>query len=192
MKLRKNVIAATILAIISGSACAADTNTGTIHFTGQIIEPSCTIQGDDGTDSSTIPLGTYPTSLFTAIGVESTLVPFSITLANCPLTSDGLAKVQLTFNGPSTLTGAATLLDVSKITTEGDTAAEGVGIAISPDGKDTQLISIDGKEDQIYIDLPEIKGDTIKSDFNARYKSFATSVTAGPADGDLTVNILYR
>ena len=191
MNLRKNVIAATILAIISGSACAAETNAGTIHFTGQIIEPSCTIQGDDGTDS-TVPLGTYTTSLFTATGVESTLVPFSITLADCPLTSEGLAKVQLTFNGPSTLTGSTTLLDVSKITTEGDTAATGVGIAISPDGKDTQLISMDGKEDQIYIDLPDKKGDTIKSDFNARYKSFASSVTAGPADGDLTVNILYR
>ncbi|ABP61117.1 fimbrial protein [Enterobacter sp. 638] len=191
MNLRKNVIAATMLAIISGSACAAETNAGTIHFTGQIIEPSCTIKGDDGTDS-TVPLGTYPTSLFTASGDESTLVPFSITLVDCPVKSDGLPQVQLTFTGPTTLTGATTLLDVSKITTTGDTAATGVGIAISAKGEDDQLLSLDGKEGQIYIDLPEAKEDQIKSDFNARYKSFAAKVTAGPADGDLTVNILYR
>lgn len=189
MKLRKNVIAATILAIISGSACAAETNAGTIHFTGQIIEPSCTIKGDNGTDS-TVPLGTYPTSLFTDVGDESTLVPFSITLVDCPVKSDGLPQVQLTLTGPTTLTGATTLLDVG--TTTGDTAATGVGIAISAQGEDDQLLSLDGKEGQVYIDLPEAPEDQIKSNFNARYKAFASTVTAGPADGDLTVNILYR
>lgn len=194
MNLRKKIIAGAILAFVTGSVFAAeadDKNTGTIHFTGQIIEPSCAIQGDDGTDS-TVPLGTYPTSLFAATGDESTLTPFSITLADCPLKSDGLPQVQLTFTGKTALTGAVTLLDVSKITTEGDTAAEGVGIAISPKGKDTTLISMDGSEDQIWINLPDKKGDSIKSDFNARYKSFSTTVKAGPADADLTVNILYR
>jgi len=34
--------------------------------------------------------------------------------------------------------------------------------------------------------------DILTTNFNARYKSFADTVTAGPADGDLTVNILYR
>jgi type 1 fimbrial protein len=53
-----------ILSLVSVSAIAAEMNAGTIHFTGQIIEPSCTIDGDNGTDS-TVPLGTYPNSLFT-------------------------------------------------------------------------------------------------------------------------------
>lgn len=34
--------------------------------------------------------------------------------------------------------------------------------------------------------------DTLTTNFNARYKSFTDKVTAGPADGDMTVNILYR
>lgn len=191
MNVTKKAIASVILALSSTSVFASEMNAGTIHFTGQIIEPSCTIVGENGTDS-TVPLGTYPKSLFTDIGTESTLMPFSVTLADCPLKSDGLPSVQLTFNGPTTQAASTTLLDVSKITTDGDTAATGVGIAISPDGKNTQLIAMDGTEEQVSIELPTKKEDTIKAYFNARYKSFSKTVTAGPADADLTVNILYR
>lgn len=191
MDFKKNIIAGVALATLSMTGFAAEMNAGTIHFTGEIIEPSCTIQGDNGTDS-TIPLGTYPKSLFTEVGKETTLMPFTITLANCPLKSDGLPAVQLTFNGPTSLTNTNTLLDVSKITTTGDTAATGIGVAVSPAGKDTQFITMDGAEGQVYIELATKSSDTIKADFNARYKSFATEVTAGPADADMTVNILYR
>ncbi|EPR0411494.1 fimbrial protein [Enterobacter asburiae] len=191
MDLKKKIIAGFVLATLSMNGFAAEMNAGTIHFTGEIIESSCTIQGDDGTDS-TIPLGTYPSSLFTTVGTETALMPFSITLANCPLTSAGLPAVQLTFNGPTTLTKTKTLLDVSKITTTGETAATGIGIAVSPAGKDDQLVTMDGAEGQIYIELASKSEDTIKADFNARYRSFADAVTAGPADADMTVNILYR
>ncbi|MEG5463550.1 fimbrial protein [Enterobacter chuandaensis] len=191
MDFRKNIIAGLALATVSMNGFAAEMNAGTIHFTGEIIEPSCTIQGDNGTDS-TIPLGTYPKSLFTDVGTETTLMPFTITLANCPLKSDGLPAVQLTFNGPTTLTQTNTLLDVSKITTTGDTAATGIGVAVSPAGKDDQLITMDGAEGQVYIELATKSSDTILANFNARYKSFAADVTAGPADADMTVNILYR
>lgn len=191
MDLKNNIFAGIALAAVSMNSFAAEMNAGTIHFTGEIIEPSCTIEGDNGTDS-TIPLGTYPKSLFTEVGKETTYMPFTITLANCPLKSDGLPAVQLTFNGPTTLTKTNTLLDVSKITTTGDTAATGIGVAVSPAGKNDQLITMDGAEDQVYIELATKSSDTIQADFNARYKSFAASVTAGPADADMTVNILYR
>ena len=191
MDFKKNIIAGLALATLSMSSFAAEMNAGTIHFTGEIIEPSCTIQGDNGTDS-TIPLGTYPTSYFTEVGKETSLTPFSITLANCPLRSDGLPAVQLTFVGPTDLTGTTTLLNVSKITTSGHTAAAGIGIAVSPAGRNEQLITMDGAEEQVYIELATKSSDTIKADFNARYKSFAANVTAGPADADMTVNILYR
>jgi type 1 fimbrial protein len=88
MDFKKNIIAGLALATLSMNGFAAEMNAGTIHFTGEIIESSCTIQGDDGTDS-TIPLGTYPTSLFNTVGKETALMPFSITLANCPLKAMG-------------------------------------------------------------------------------------------------------
>lgn len=191
MNARGHIISGALLALASTGTFAAELNAGTIHFTGQIIEPSCEIQGDDGTNS-TVPLGTYPTSLFSTPGTESTLAPFSIVLVDCPLKSDGLPAVQLTFNGTTALTGYSTLLDVSKITTAGDTAATGVGIAVSPENKDTQLITMDGGEGQVFIELPTLTGDSVQANFNARYKSFSQTVTAGPADADMTVNILYR
>ena len=192
MHRNRYILASLLFCCVNFKALADENNAGTIHFTGEIIEPSCTISGDNGTDS-TVKLGTYPTSLFEpGPGTESDLIPFSITLENCPLQSDGLAAVQLTFNGPTTLTGSTSLLDVSKITTGGTTAATGIGIAISPADDATQLLKLDGSDGQVYIDLPTKSADSIGADFNARYKSFAQTVTAGPADGDLTVNILYR
>lgn len=91
MNARGHIISGALLALASTGTFAAELNAGTIHFTGQIIEPSCEIQGDDGTNS-TVPLGTYPTSLFSTPGTESTLAPFSIVLVDCPLKSDGDRK----------------------------------------------------------------------------------------------------
>lgn len=187
----KRKLFAVLMALASTTAIAAEDNAGTIHFTGEIIEPSCVIVGDSGTDYS-VPLGSFPTSLFTEVGTASDLVPVTITLKDCPLTSTGLPAIQLTFKGPTTLTGSTTLLDVSKVTTAGTTAAEGVGIALSPEGEDATLISFDGSDSQVYIPLPSKASDTISTTLNARYISFASTVTPGPADADLTVNILYR
>lgn len=191
MNYTKSTVASLVILITSAGAFAAEMNAGTIHFTGQIIEPSCTIEGDDGTDT-TVPLGTYPKSVFTEVGKETDLMDFAITLADCPLKSDGLPSVQLTFNGQTALTGSKTLLDVSKITTDGAAAAKGIGIAVSPAGDATKFIAFDGSEEQVHITLPTIKDDLIHADFTARYKSFSTTVEPGAADADLTVNILYR
>lgn len=76
---KRNVfIAMTILS--SATVFAAEDNAGKIHFTGEIIEPSCVIIGDGGTNEYKIPLGTYPTSFFSSIGTESDLVPVGIIL----------------------------------------------------------------------------------------------------------------
>lgn len=191
MNFNKKVVASAFLALVSGSAFADEMNAGTIHFTGEIIEPSCTIIGDDGKDS-TVPLGTWTTTSFTEVGKETTLTEFPITLKDCPLKSSGLPAIQLTFTGPTDLTGSKYLLNVSTITTTGTTAATGVGIGVSLKGQDTDLISMDGAEEQVYITLPTKSSDTISATFNARYKSFSSTVTPGPADADMTVNILYR
>ena len=193
MSIKKYALLVALMAASTGNAYAAEMNAGTIHFTGLIIEPSCTIEGDNGTEQ-TVPLGTYPTSLFTTPGTESELTPFSIKLVDCPLKSDGLASVQLTFNGQTTLTGSSTLLDVSKLTTSADQAAEGIGIAISPADFPNVFIEMDGTEGHSYIELPVRVEDKIILNYYARYKSFAAAadIKAGAADGDLTVNILYH
>ena len=191
MKIKQKIILMALLSAFASNGYSAETNAGTIHFTGEIISPSCTISGTNGTDS-TVELGTYPISYFGSVGTQSPFTMFNILLDNCPVATDGLPAVQLTFNGTTTLTGSTSLLDVSKITTGGSAAATGVGIEISPVGADTTLLEFDGREEQVYIELTESSSDTIRASFNARYKSFNKTVTAGPADADLTVNILYR
>lgn len=189
---KKSLLLGTLLLLTSSNSLAAEMNAGTIHFTGEIIEPSCEITGDGGTSDLNIPLGTYPSSYFDVVGKETTLMPVRFMLDNCPLKSDGLPAIQLTFTGASVLTGDVTLLDVSQITTTGDAAATGVGIAVSPEGDDTNLLHLDGSEGQLSLDLPDIANDSVLVDLNARYKSFAQDVEPGAADADLVVNILYR
>lgn len=189
--MKRNLFIA-MIALSSATVFAAENNAGKIHFTGEIIEPSCVIVGDGGTTEYKIPLGTYPTTFFSSIGKESDLVPVSISLEDCPLKSDGLPNIQLTFTGPFALTHSNTLLDVSKITTSGAIAATGVGIALSPNESNTTFIKVDGTEGQLVLGLPTLPTDNVYATFNARYKSFASTVTPGPADADLTINIVYH
>lgn len=179
-----------ISACFATMAHADEMNAGKIHFTGSIIEPSCEISGNDGKDNK-VPLGTYPTSRFVAANDESDLIPFNITLTKCPVATTGLPNVQLTFSG-TTVASTPTLLAVSKLTTAGTTAATNIGIAVSPSGNSTTLLKFDGSEYQSSILLPVTAGTDISADFDARYKAIAVPVTPGPADADLTVNILYR
>ena len=185
MRFRYNALFATILALSSFGSFASEMNAGVIHFTGDIIDPSCEISGDPGHDI-TVPLGTYPTSLFANVGDESTLTPFSIVLTSCPVASDGLPQVQLTFNGTTTESGSTDLLDLKA------GGATKLAIAISLKDDDDTLLKLDGTEDQVKIDLPTLSTDSIHADFNARYRAYAVPVTKGSAAADLTVNILYK
>ncbi|WP_312982750.1 fimbrial protein [Atlantibacter sp.] len=184
-------------AVIMLSACAAngyagglksDLNMGKIHFTGEVIEAACEIDG--GSDIN-VPLGQVPTAQFQQVGDHSKLTEFTIDLVNCPTNDTGI-QADLTFSGVTTLTGSKTLLDVSKITTDGTTAATGVGIALSVKDHDDTLISFDGAEDQVPLELMPLKEDTVQVYLNARYVSFSPTVTAGPADADLSLNIVYK
>ncbi|KFC13173.1 type 1 fimbriae major subunit [Trabulsiella guamensis ATCC 49490] len=175
---------------LSIPAVADEMNAGTVHFTGEIIEPSCIIDGNDGKDNN-VPLGTYPTSLFVNPGDESSLIPFDIQLKNCPLQTTGLTSVQLTFEGPTVATSNADLLSVSAITTAGSEAATNIGVAVSTLDRTETLLKMDGSEGQVAIDLPT-NSDSVRGHFVARYRAFAIPVTPGPADADMTVNILYR
>lgn len=183
-KFKCKALLATLIAVASFGTFAAEMNAGTIHFTGEIIDPSCEIAGAPGHDI-TVPLGTYPASLFTAVNVESTSTLFRISLEDCPLSSVGLPQVQLTFTGTTTVTAATNLLDVTG-------GATNVGIAISKLATPTTLLELNGAEDQVLIDLPTTTDSLITESFLARYKAFAVPVGSGPANANLTVNILYH
>ncbi len=186
MNIIKQGFLALLLACSVSSAFAQDgdsNNAGTVHFTGEIIDPSCVMQDVD------VSLGTIPASFFSSGGVESALVDFSINLTGCPKPSEGLSRVQLTLNGP-TVAGHGDLLSVSHISSTQSTAATGVGVAVSLANTPTTLL-VFGQEGLVYIDLSP-SGSVISADFVARYHAYSTPVTAGSADADMVVNILYR
>ncbi|MCS2171604.1 type 1 fimbrial protein [Scandinavium sp. TWS1a] len=191
MSIKRKLLLTLFLAASIGSVNADEMNAGVVHFTGEIIDPTCVIDGNDGKDNN-VPLGTYPSSLFQNPGDESSLIPFTISLKDCPVQSTGLINIQLTFEGTTVPTSNADLLAVSTITTGGTTAATNVAIAVSSINAITTLIKMDGSEDQLLVRLPTISGDAVSADLVARYRAVAVPVTAGPADADMTVNILYR
>ncbi|EPQ0970791.1 fimbrial protein [Citrobacter farmeri] len=181
--MKRNIFVYLLMAMSTSTAVAApENNAGTIHFTGQIIEPSCVIVGDEGTTYN-VPLGTYPTSYFKAVGTETDAAPVTISLKDCPVKSDGLAAIQLTFSG-TTIAGSTDKLAVSE--------AGGVGIVLSEAGHDETLIKFDASSNQVFIPLPTTAVDVISTSLDARYKSTASTVTAGAANADLTINILYK
>ncbi|MDM2738132.1 type 1 fimbrial protein [Citrobacter sp. Ct235] len=181
--MKRNIFVYLLMAMSTSTAVAApENNAGTIHFTGEIIEPSCVIVGDEGTTYN-VPLGTYPTSYFKTVGTETDTVPVTISLKDCPVKSDGLAAIQLTFTG-TTIEGSTDKLAVSE--------AGGVGIVLSETGHDETLIKFDTSSDQVFIPLATTAVDVISTSLDARYKSVAATVTAGAANADLTINILYR
>lgn len=187
--MKRNIFVCLLLALSTSTAIAArgnvaaEDNAGKIHFTGEIIAPSCVVVGDGGTTEYKVPLGTYPTSLFKTVGTETPLTPVPIELKDCPVKSDGLAAIQLTFSG-TTVAGSPDRLAVSE--------AGGVAIVLSELDHDTTLIKFDKSSGQIYIPLSTSATDTISTMLNARYKSISSTVTAGEANADLTINILYE
>ncbi|WP_258328898.1 fimbrial protein [Citrobacter farmeri] len=192
---RKINLLASLLFALSATAAYADgypSTTSKIHFIGSIIEPSC--EFDNGGEE-TVDLTTFLTSDFTSANADAPRsTQFSIALSHCPTPTADLPRVQLTFTG-TTVANHPELLAVSKKTTAdaGDTAATNIGIAINIGNEvNSNKLKLDGTEEQIYIDLPTIADSQISQDFTARYVAYAIPVTAGPADADMVVNLLYR
>lgn len=186
MSLKISLFTGLILAACMTPAHADTPSDGVIHFTGEIIEPSCTISADN----NTIALGSYPTSDFTDVGHKTTPTSFMITLDNCPVQTEGLSAIQLVLSG-NTVQGRDDLLAVSKISSPGTTAAANVGITVETDESTPTVVQFNA-EDQLFIDLPTEAGGSITQNLLASYQSYAAGVTAGPADADMTITILYR
>lgn len=182
----KKLLLATVLLALSSTSVYAEgeaTGDGVIHFTGNIVNASCVIDGDSGGKELTVALGTFPITDFAESGMTSPPVDFDIKLKDCPVKTDGLPAVQLTFEG-ATVSGNNTILALS-----GADAATGIGIVVNYAGT---ALTLDGSADQVAVDLPDVAGSGARESFTAHYKSTSATVTAGPANADLTVNILYK
>ena len=172
------LITSIIAASFSGiaNAAPADGNTtGIIHFKGQFIDSTCTVETNhENKNEGTVQLGTWLTNTFDAVGEKTTAMPFTIGLSGCPAT---LGTARVTFEGTENDENP-NLYKVSN--------AEGVGIALSTDAT---------SENYLHPNLDaggiELTGNKGEKTYYARYVTTAEEVSPGTANADITVTIKY-
>lgn len=92
--MKKVILATLISGSMSESALAVDAGSGTVTFTGSIIEAPCSIA--PGEENLEVPLGQV-SNVTLAAGGSSSAQPFSIQLEGCNLEDNN--QVTVTFNG---------------------------------------------------------------------------------------------
>ena len=184
---KTTLLALSLFTLGSSPSWADESNAGEIHFTGEIINPSCEISGDSGKNIN-VYLGSPAPSYFTENNGKSDDVAIPISLIHCPVATDGLSQVQLTFTG----TPVSEKTDMLALDADG---AQGVGITISTEEDRATNLDITGAEHQLYIPLSETPDGVISTTLSARYVSLSGTkqgVTPGAANAKVTVGILYR
>ncbi|MEO3989816.1 fimbrial protein [Pseudocitrobacter cyperus] len=164
--------------IISASAMNAYAVNGTVKFTGEIIESTCTVtSGDQNKD---VFIGKYPTSAFTTTGDVTASKSFTINLEKCEA-----GDYSLRFDAP-TVAGNPNLLAVD--------SAGGVGIEILTNDEKIIPINQDSDSNSPWVNVATSGDATGTATFNlkARYKSFMDKVTAGTANANATFTIEYK
>lgn len=98
MELNKTVLAAVMILGSVSATNAADSGSGTVTFSGAIVDAPCSIRSD--TANQTVDLGQISNSALAANGQTGTPrpQPFTIVLEHCDNTT--LRTVQTTFTGP--------------------------------------------------------------------------------------------
>ncbi|WP_368877481.1 fimbrial protein [Providencia vermicola] len=92
--MKKIILATLISGAMSASALAVDAGSGTVTFTGSIIEAPCSIA--PGEENQEVALGQV-SNVTLATGGSSSAQPFSIQLEGCNLENNN--QVTVTFNG---------------------------------------------------------------------------------------------
>ncbi|MGV0243245.1 fimbrial protein (plasmid) [Klebsiella aerogenes] len=153
---------------------------GTINVTGNIIDGSCDIDSD----TINVNLGNVPVSTFKKVHDRSNVVPFNITLSNCPASITG---ADIMFIGEPDDKNY-TLLKL----TQGAGVAENVAVEI------LQVHTV-GAYNHILLYLntryptnEDIKEGTSTMTYALRYEATALPVTVGTGNAIMYYNIYYR
>lgn len=164
---------------LSSSVFAADTGTGSINFTGKIINAACAVSINGNKDNA-VNLGQWPTSTFKAVGDKTIPQPFTLDITECV---PGTFKFNFTGAVES---GEPNLLKVS--------AAQGVGIAIAnADANGTQVNLNTNAGTESNANLIIATGQTVGSlPLQAYYQSTQAAVTAGEANATVRVTLQQK
>jgi major type 1 subunit fimbrin (pilin) len=164
--------------IVASSFQAANAANGTVNFTGEIVQSTCTVASADQT--KTVVLGKYPTSAFPKTGATSGAKAFTISLEKCEA-----GDYTLRFDG-NTPTGNPGLLAVTG-------GATGVGVEILDNNSAIIPITQDvAAPASVTIAANGASPGIATFNLRARYRSFQDVVTAGQANSNATFTIQYK
>lgn len=172
--MKAKFIAAAIPALFMANAFAAiEGESGTVNFTGQIVESTCSIA--PGNNNQTVDLGQVSANAFGGQGGATSAKNFSIKLADC--NTEIASQASVLFSGE-------TANDTALKTSEGD--ATNVGIQILQNGT---ALKLDGVTPSAAQDL--IEGEN-SLDFAARYVALSDEVAAGEANATANFTLQYE
>ncbi len=178
MKSLTKVILPLASVMIASSFQAVSAANGTVNFTGEIVQSTCTVVSADQT--KTVVLGKYPTSAFPKTGATSGAKAFTISLEKCEA-----GDYTLRFDG-NTPTGNPDLLAVTG-------GAKGVGVEILDNNSAIVPITQDVVAPaSVTIAATGASPGTATFNLRARYRSFQDVVTAGQANSNATFTIQYK
>ncbi|MBU9621387.1 fimbrial protein [Burkholderia multivorans] len=174
--MKKPLLTAAALAVLSTSAFAAGANsgTGTINFTGEIVAGACGI--DSGSDNQTVNLGKVPTNVFKQAGDKSTATNFDIKLTDC--------DTSVAQNAFFTFTGTSSAGQPKLFATIG--SAQNVGIRLQSASGEYLDNGVEQKAPTV------LQNGTNIARFAAMYEAVAADVKPGTADGVANFTVRYQ
>ena len=172
--MKVKLISALVPAVLmmSSSAFAAEGETSTVNFTGEIVESTCALA--PVSKNQTVDLGQVSANVLATVNSTSQPKAFAINLTGCSLANATTATV--TFSGD---TAADTALNVTG-------GAAGVGLQILQNGTPLTLDGSTASAAQTLV----VGNNTL--DFAARYVALAATVTAGKADAVANFTMNYQ
>lgn len=176
--MKKNIIAAAIVATAALSMSNVFAAAGTVNFNGEILDAACTV--DVGSQNQTVELGRYNKSEFTNAGDKTATTKFSIVLKDCPAT---VTSAAVRFDG------TPDAADSTLLAIDSSVAGAATGVAINLMTADKADLPLHGTNGYSYT-LTDAADNTL--DFYAQYESTVASVTAGPANSVANFSVVYN
>lgn len=173
--MKKLALALTVFPFLLSTANAeiVEGETSTIHFTGKIVESTCTL--NTGSKGQDIGLGTIASNTFLTPGTTSLETKFTIELEDC---STAYENAKIKFRG-DTMPGNSTRLNVNG-------GATNVGIEILENNAPLDLDGSSSSGDKV------LGSGTNIFNFAARYVSTGSVVGVGEANANVNFTVEYE
>jgi major type 1 subunit fimbrin (pilin) len=174
------------LGCVTMAATAAHAIDGQVNFQGYLVDTTCTVKVNGGTNVGTVELPTLPVASFTTVGDTAGKTPFTVDLVNCTKGTDPnpVTKVAVAFEVGTTVDSDGRLLN---------------GLAGSG-GSNAGLQLLDGTDyTPILVGITSPRSEDIPSDggnvsfpFAVEYYAKTVPVTAGEVTSFVMFSLAYN